>query len=127
MVDPEHMAWAWVGESEFLARDLEQLRRRRKKEQTRRTAEAEDLPYQIVLSGKPIQLSQVEFRLITFLAANPYHAFRDEDIVDGVNGPGQPRIALESLGGHIQSLRQKLGFFRDYIQSVPYIGYRFKP
>ncbi len=35
-------------------------------------------------------------------------------------------VAPEALDGHIARLRDALGFFRDYIQSVPYIGYRFR-
>jgi DNA-binding winged helix-turn-helix (wHTH) protein len=30
------------------------------------------------------------------------------------------------LDQHITALRDQLGFFRDYVQTVPYMGYRFK-
>ena len=32
----------------------------------------------------------------------------------------------ETVDCYIASLRDQLGFFRDYIQTVPYIGYRFR-
>ena len=32
----------------------------------------------------------------------------------------------QALDEHIASLREKLGLFSDYVQSVPYVGYRFK-
>ena len=34
-------------------------------------------------------------------------------------------VSVESLSLHMRSLRGRLGFYSDYIQSVPYIGYRF--
>ena len=36
------------------------------------------------------------------------------------------RVTVETLADFVRSLRGQLGFYSDYIQSVPYIGYRFK-
>ena len=46
--------------------------------------------------------------------------------MSGVN-QDEELITEESLADHVRSLRDKLGFFHDYVQKVPYIGYRFKP
>ena len=35
-------------------------------------------------------------------------------------------VTEQTLDQHVQTLRQKLGLFSDYVQSVPYVGYRFK-
>jgi DNA-binding winged helix-turn-helix (wHTH) protein len=32
----------------------------------------------------------------------------------------------EDIDQHIASLRNQLGFFHDFVQTVPYVGYRFK-
>lgn len=74
---------------------------------------------------EPIQLNNIEFRILKFLASKPYRAFTPRRIVEAVSSESQP-VTEETLRGHILSLRAKLGFFADYVQTVPYIGYRFK-
>ena len=78
------------------------------------------------LGREPIPLSLVEFRIIRFLASKPYKAFRREQIVNAVSSNQLP-VTDDSLDEHIRTLRDKLGLFSDYIQTVPYIGFRFKP
>lgn len=88
---------------------------------------SESIPdYQFRLGRHPISLSQVEFRIIRFLAEHPYRAFTRTQIVAAVSTQSVP-VSERSLDEHIQNLRGKLGMFSDYIQSVPHIGYRFKP
>jgi len=70
-------------------------------------------------------LSVVEYRILRFLAASPNRAFTPRRIAEAVSTKGHC-VTTETLGGYIHSLRGQLGFFSDYIQSVPYIGYRFK-
>ncbi len=48
-------------------------------------------------------------------------------------GPGVGRwvcdhdpVTEETLDEHITALRDQLGVFYDYVQTVPHIGYRFK-
>ena len=74
---------------------------------------------------EPIPLDYVEYRILQLLSSKPYHAFTARRIVDAVTTAEQP-VTEETLPSHIASLRKKLGFFADYIQSVPRIGYRFK-
>ena len=83
------------------------------------------LSYRRKMGRETIRLDAIEFRILTFLAANPYRAFSRRRIADAVSTRRHP-VAEESLDRHITSLRSQLGFFRDYIQTVPYIGYRFK-
>jgi DNA-binding response OmpR family regulator len=72
-----------------------------------------------------IRLSMVEYRILKFLAARPNQAFTRRRIADAVSTASQS-VTVEALSRYIHSLRGRLGFFSDYIQSVPYIGYRFK-
>jgi DNA-binding response OmpR family regulator len=72
-----------------------------------------------------IRLKPVEFRILTFLASQPYRAFTRRRIAAAVSTTDQP-VTEESLGRYIRSLRDQLGYFADYVQRVPYIGYRFK-
>ena len=81
--------------------------------------------YRFALGQEPIELGNVEFRILLFLASRPYHAFTPRAIAEAVSCD-LTRVTEESLAEHIFSLRDQLGVFYDYVQTVPYIGYRFK-
>jgi DNA-binding response OmpR family regulator len=81
--------------------------------------------YRLALGQEIIQLGIVEFRILLFLASRPYHAFTRRSIADAV-GTDQNPIVEDTVDRHVASLLGQLGVFHDYIQSVPYIGYRFK-
>jgi DNA-binding response OmpR family regulator len=81
--------------------------------------------YRVKMGRVPIWLTPVEFRILSFLASRPYHAYTRSRIAQAASSDRHP-VSEESVDGHIATLRQRLGFFRDYIQTVPYIGYRFK-
>ena len=102
-----------------------------REQRRRREAEVDQVlepsrSFRIRLGGSPINLSLIEFRLIYFLSKSPYKAFTRKQIVNGIDRE-DGRITEESVDTHVRSLRDKLGIFNDFIQSVPYIGYRFKP
>ena len=81
--------------------------------------------FRAMLGRGTIRLNTVEFRILKFLAARPYRAFTRRRIADAVSTDSDP-VTEEDLGRYISSLRDQLGFYSDYIQSVPYTGYRFK-
>lgn len=72
-----------------------------------------------------IRLSYVEYRILKLLASRPNHVFSPCRIADAVSTTGRP-VTAESLRLYVASLRSQLGFFSDFIQTVPYWGYRFK-
>ena len=74
---------------------------------------------------EPIQLGNVEFRILLFLASKPYHAFTRRSISAAVSTLLTP-VAEEEIDGFVSRLRDQLGVFHDYVQTVPYVGYRFK-
>ena len=81
--------------------------------------------YQMKMGRVTIKLDPVEFRILRFLASHPYRAFSRKRIAKAVSTRRHP-VSSATLDHHIARLRNALGFFRDYIQTVPYIGYRFK-
>ena len=81
--------------------------------------------YRVALGLEAIQLGDVEFRILTLLASCPYLPFSHEAIAKGVSTDRRP-VTAESVDLFIASLREQLGFFRDYVQTVPFMGYRFK-
>jgi DNA-binding response OmpR family regulator len=81
--------------------------------------------YRQALGDEPIRVGLVEFRIMLFLASWPYHAFTRRQIADAVSTEDRP-VAEASVDDHIALLRDQLGVFHDYVQSVPHVGYRFK-
>jgi DNA-binding response OmpR family regulator len=81
--------------------------------------------YRVALGLEPLQLGDVEFRILLFLASKPYLPFNRQSIAEAVTTQRLP-VTEEAVDRHIASLREQLGFFRDYVQTVPYMGYRFK-
>lgn len=81
--------------------------------------------YRAKLGREMIQLDTIAFRILTFLSATPYRAYSRRRIAEAVTSQRHP-VAEETLDEHIRTLRDQLGFFRDYVQTVPYIGYRFR-
>jgi len=67
----------------------------------------------------------VEFRILQYLASRPNQALSHRRIAAAVS-TRRHTVTVETLSSFINSLRGHLGFYSDYIQSVPYIGYRFK-
>jgi DNA-binding response OmpR family regulator len=113
-------------EAGFYAReDWEFFSGQRRREQQARQQATPRPGYLVELSGQAITLDFIEYRVLQFLAERPYKAFTRRQIVAAVNSTVHP-VTEETLDRHIMSLREKLGLFSDYIQSVPYIGYRFK-
>ena len=78
------------------------------------------------LGRVPVSLDYVEYQIIRFLSNKPYKAFKREQIILAVTSEEHP-VDDSNLDQHIRSLRGKLGLFSDYVQTVPYIGFRFKP
>jgi DNA-binding response OmpR family regulator len=101
----------------------QRIPRRRRVERYERTVGP--WSYRAMLGRGTLQLTSVEYRILKFLASRPYHAFTRKRIADAVSTESQP-VTVETLGGHIRALRDQLGFYSDYIQTVPYTGYRFK-
>ena len=81
--------------------------------------------YRVAFGQEPIQLGNVEFRILLYLASRPYHPFTRPQIAEAVTTDHDP-VTAASIDAHVASLRDQLGVLHDYVQTVPYIGYRFK-
>ncbi len=83
------------------------------------------LGYRLTIGRESIQLDIVEFRILTFLASRPYHPFTRRRIAEAISTDQYP-VTEDQVDHYVHSLRAQLAIFRDYVQTVPYIGYRFK-
>lgn len=78
----------------------------------------------VAIKGKPLPLTPKEFDLLVYLTKNNHIALSRESILEGVWGFdyfGDTR----TVDTHIKSLRERLGDYRELIQTVWGVGYKF--
>ena len=81
--------------------------------------------FRVAFGQEPIQLRPAEFHILLFLAGRPYHAFSRRAIAEAVSTVANP-VTEDLVDEHVDALRDQLGVWHDYVQTVPHIGYRFK-
>lgn len=81
--------------------------------------------HQVLVHGKPVELTHTEFQLLHFLARRPGWVFTRNQIIDEVRGTGYP-VTDRSVDFHVATLRKKLGPCGEYIETVRGVGYRLK-
>lgn len=81
----------------------------------------------VVMRGKPVELTTVEFRVLFLLASNPGILFSRDRIYDRLWGIDHP-YGVMGVSNFISSIRRKLGLSpkdREYIRTVHGAGYQF--
>jgi two-component system, OmpR family, alkaline phosphatase synthesis response regulator PhoP len=80
---------------------------------------------EVLVKKHSVELTNMEFRVLHFLAGRPGWVFSRYQIVEGVRGDNYP-VTDRSVDVLIVGLRKKLGAAGDYIETVRGVGYRFK-
>lgn len=84
------------------------------------------LSRQALVSGRGVELTRLEFELLSQLLRHPDRAFKREELLAAVwNYPGN--VETRTLDKHVESLRRKLGPAAAALQTVHGLGYRFSP
>jgi two-component system phosphate regulon response regulator PhoB len=78
-----------------------------------------------LLDDQPLALTLSEFNILYLLARRPGLVFSRYQIVDALHG-GDYVVTDRAIDVQITYLRKKLGPYRDYIETVRGVGYRFK-
>ena len=82
---------------------------------------------QVLVEGKPLQLTRKEFDLLHCLASSPGQVFSLEQLYVHVWDEVCPMGGVETVKVHIKNLRKKLtSAGKEYIQNVWGIGYKFE-
>ena len=81
--------------------------------------------HEVLVRGKPVELTHTELRLLHFLARRPGWVFTRNQIIDEVHGEDYA-VTDRSVDVFIAGLRKKLGECGKYIETVRGVGYRFK-
>jgi two-component system phosphate regulon response regulator PhoB len=116
---------------ELLARIHAVLRRSSQRQEDKEAVEAEGLrldvaTHRVTVSGVPLELSPMEFRLLHFFITHPERVYSRTQLLDQVWG-NHVYIEERTVDVHIRRLRKMLaprGYDR-FIQTVRSVGYRF--
>src|SRR5690606_18004146 len=77
-------------------------------------------------SYKPVELTALEFKLLSFFAAHPQEVIPRDAILDAIWGK-DIHIYSRSVDTHVSKLRKKLGPASEVIESIRGAGYKFTP
>ncbi|MBN1575204.1 MAG: response regulator transcription factor [Chitinispirillaceae bacterium] len=80
---------------------------------------------EVMVCGRPVELTNLEFMVLHFLAKKPGWVFSRYQIIEGVRGDNYP-VTDRSVDVLIVGLRKKLGEAGNCIETVRGAGYRFK-
>jgi two-component system, OmpR family, alkaline phosphatase synthesis response regulator PhoP len=81
--------------------------------------------HEVLVKGKPVALTNSEFRLLHTLARRPGWVYTRQQIVDAVHGEDYP-VTDRSVDVQVVGLRKKLGPAGDCVETVRGVGYKFK-
>lgn len=81
--------------------------------------------FQIKVDGDLVVMTLAEFRLFNALISKPGIVLSRDRLLDAVAG-GESVLIDRNIDVHVRSIRKKLGEYRDLIETVRGLGYRFK-
>lgn len=116
---------------ELIARIKAVLRRKAIREvEEMQTVKLDDLEihpgkFEVLVKGKPVELTRGEFRLLHLLASKPGWVFSRSKIIEEIKGDDYP-VTERSVDVQIVGLRKKLGAVGRKIETIRGVGYRFK-
>ena len=78
------------------------------------------------LNGEELHLPRKEFELLAFFMSQPNIIFSRGDILSGI-WEEDVFVVDRTIDVHINRIRSKLGPYKNWIETVKGIGYRFRP
>ncbi len=81
--------------------------------------------FQVFIDDSQVPMTLAEFRLFSALICKPGIVLSRDRLLDAVTG-GEGVLIDRNIDVHVRSIRKKLGEFRDLIQTVRGVGYKFK-
>ncbi|HZY37059.1 MAG TPA: response regulator transcription factor [Mucilaginibacter sp.] len=80
--------------------------------------------YKVFLNDELLELTIGEFKLLELLANQPGKVFSRNQIIEKING-AQYFATERSIDVQVAGLRKKLGEYKDVVETVRSVGYRF--
>ncbi len=85
--------------------------------------EIDPVSHDVRVSGQPIQLRPLEYKLLALLIGTPGKVYSREDLLDEVWGM-RAGINARTVDVHVRRLRMSLGTAADVVETVHGFGYR---
>lgn len=81
--------------------------------------------FEVRVDEKPVKFTATELRLLHFFASNPGRVFTRDHLLSRVIG--HDAIVIDrNIDVHVRAIRKKIGKYRDRIETVRGVGYRFR-
>jgi DNA-binding response OmpR family regulator len=81
--------------------------------------------FEVTVSGRKVQLTPTEFRILAFLAASPGFVFSRDQILDHLWGH-EKAVVDRTVDVHIKHIRDKLGKAAAFIKNIRGVGYKIE-
>ena len=81
--------------------------------------------HEVRVEGEPVIFTPTELRLLHFLASHPGRVFTREHLLSRVIGE-DTYVVDRNIDVRILAVRKKLGKYRDLIETIRGVGYRFQ-
>jgi DNA-binding response OmpR family regulator len=81
--------------------------------------------YTVKVGTRDIVLTRLEFETLVYLATHPGRVISRKTLLDVVWGE-DVHVVDRTVDVHVSKIREKLGTYGDYIETVKGVGYRFK-
>jgi len=79
----------------------------------------------VTVDNEPVTLTATEMRLLHFLAAHPGRVFTRDQLLS--RAIGDHAVVIDrNIDVHIGAIRRKLGPYRELIETIRGVGYRFR-
>ncbi|HUL42963.1 MAG TPA: response regulator transcription factor [Bacteroidota bacterium] len=117
----------------LLARIKSVLRKRERREQGTESRqpilvgsiEISPAQHRVRVAGKEVFFPKKEFEVLTYLATHLDQVVNRETLLNTIWGT-DVRVVDRTVDVHIRKIREKLGMFAEYIETIKGIGYRFQ-
>jgi len=81
--------------------------------------------FEVRVDGKPVTFTATELRLLHFLASHPGRVFTRDQLLN--RAIGESAVVIDrNIDVHVRAVRKKLGAYRELIETVRGVGYRFR-
>lgn len=81
--------------------------------------------HQVLVDDEPVTMTATELRLLHFLASHPGRVFSRDQLLSRVIGD-HAVVIDRNIDVHVGAIRRKLGPYRELIETVRGVGYRFR-
>jgi len=81
--------------------------------------------HQVLVDDAPVPFTATEMRMLHFLASHPGRVFTRSHLLSRVIG--EHAVVIDrNIDVHVRAIRKKLGPYRDLVETIRGVGYRFK-